>query len=139
LFSLVFSRDDSAAAGEEVYILSDGRKIHHQSRMYLVPRNYYKNERKLLHFFNLEYLEADGNFILRIIGTNARLVCSNKRLFIYFYDLKWFCCNKTYSWIVSIMLWTTISSIWRWTCSESITTNTLQIFSYTKRRTSADW
>lgn len=70
---LVFSRDESLTTGDQVYTLSDGRKIHHQSRMYLVPRIYYQNKLDIFHFFNLEYLEADGHFILRIIGTNARL------------------------------------------------------------------
>jgi len=69
---LVQSRDESVLTGDQVYTLSDGRKIHHQSRMFIVPRIYYKNNRTIFHFFNLEYLEADGHFILRIIGTNAR-------------------------------------------------------------------
>ncbi len=69
---LVLSRDESATTGDQVHVLKDGRKVHHQSRMYLVPRMYYENNGTLFHFFNLEYLEADGHFILRIIGTNAR-------------------------------------------------------------------
>lgn len=71
---LVQSRDEAASAtGDEVYILRDGRKIHHQSRMFIVPPNYYEGEgRSLFQFYNDEYLEADGHFILRIIGTNAR-------------------------------------------------------------------
>jgi hypothetical protein len=70
--NLVRSRDESVTTGDQIYVLADGRKIHHQSRMYLVPRIYYKNNRTIFHFFNLEYLEADGHFILRIIGTNSR-------------------------------------------------------------------
>ena len=71
---LVQSRDEtSATTGDEIYILSDGRKVHHQSRPYIVPRVYYKDKRlKIFDFFNDEYLEADGYFILRIIGTNGR-------------------------------------------------------------------
>ena len=70
---LVQSRDDGALTGDEVYILSDGRKIHHQSRMFIVPEDFYKGKgRSLFDFYNNEYLEADGHFILRIIGTNAR-------------------------------------------------------------------
>lgn len=54
-------------------MLSDGRKIHHQSRMFIVPPIYYEGKgRSIFDFFNDEYLEADGHFILRIIGTNAR-------------------------------------------------------------------
>jgi hypothetical protein len=70
----VQSRDETVATtGDEVYILSDGRKIHHQSRMFIVPPIYYeKKDKKIFHFFVHEYLEADGYFILRIIGTNAR-------------------------------------------------------------------
>ena len=71
----VQSRDESVAeTGDEVYILSDGRKIHHQSRMFIVPRIYYegKDPLSIFHFFVHEYLEPDGYFILRIIGTNAR-------------------------------------------------------------------
>ncbi len=65
-------RDESFTTGDQVYILSDGSKVHHQSRMFIVPRDYYENNRTIFNFFNLEYLEADGHFILRIIGTNAR-------------------------------------------------------------------
>ncbi len=71
-YILVQSREESSTTGDQVYILSDGRRIHHQSRMFIVPRDYYKNNRTIFDFFNLEYLEADGHFILRIIGTNAR-------------------------------------------------------------------
>ena len=42
--------------------------------MFIVPRSYYKHKRSLFQFFNYEYLEADGHFILRIIGTNARYI-----------------------------------------------------------------
>jgi len=71
---LVQSRDETVSTtGDEVYILSDGRKIHHQSRMFIVPPVYYQGKgRTIFQFFNDEYLEADGHFILRIIGTNAR-------------------------------------------------------------------
>jgi len=42
--------------------------------MFIVPPVYYQGEgRSIFEFFNDEYLEADGHFILRIIGTNARL------------------------------------------------------------------
>jgi hypothetical protein len=41
--------------------------------MFVVPPIYYKGDgRTIFQFFNDEYLEADGHFILRIIGTNAR-------------------------------------------------------------------
>jgi hypothetical protein len=40
--------------------------------MFIVPRDYYKKKLTIFDFFNLEYLEADGHFILRIIGTNGR-------------------------------------------------------------------
>ena len=70
---LVQSRDDGATESDEVYIMSDGRKIHHQSRMFIVPKDFYEGKgRSLFDFFDNEYLEADGHFILRIIGTNAR-------------------------------------------------------------------
>ncbi len=71
---LVQSRDETIpTTGDEVYILSDGRKIHHQSRMFIVPPIYYQGKgRSIFQFFDDEYLEADGHFILRIIGTNAR-------------------------------------------------------------------
>ncbi len=74
IFILVQSRDETVAStGDEVYVLSDGRKIHHQSRMFIVPPIYYQGKgRTIFQFFNDEYLEADGHFILRIIGTNAR-------------------------------------------------------------------
>ncbi len=74
IFVLVQSRDETVSTtGDEVYILSDGRKIHHQSRMFIVPPVYYQGSgRTIFQFFNDEYLEADGHFILRIIGTNAR-------------------------------------------------------------------
>ncbi len=55
-----------------MYTLSSGEQLHHQSRMFIVPRDYYKKDRTLFDFFNLEYLEADGHFIIRIIGTNGR-------------------------------------------------------------------
>lgn len=71
-FLLVRSRDESATTGDEIYRLSDGRVIHHQSRMFIVPPIYYQQDRTLFRFFNMEYLEADGYFILRIIATNAR-------------------------------------------------------------------
>lgn len=70
--NLVQSREESATTGDEVYYLNDEQEIHHQSRMYIVPRIYYKKKRTIFDFFNLEYLEADGYFILRIIATNAR-------------------------------------------------------------------
>lgn len=58
---------------DDVHILSDGRKVHHQSRMFIVPKQYYKGKgQSIFAFFNDEYLEADGHFIMRIIGTNAR-------------------------------------------------------------------
>ncbi len=74
IFCLVISRDITVAeTGDEVYTLSDGRHIHHQSRMFVVPPIYYQAPgRTIFQFFNDEYLEADGHFILRIIGTNAR-------------------------------------------------------------------
>jgi hypothetical protein len=54
-------------------VLKGGKKIHQQSRMFTVPSIYYEGKRRtILDFFNDEYLEADGYFILRIIGTNAR-------------------------------------------------------------------
>ena len=41
--------------------------------MFIVPPVYYENGgRSIFTYFDEEYLEADGNFILRIIGTNAR-------------------------------------------------------------------
>lgn len=67
------SIEESPITGEEVFILSDGRKVHHQSRMYIIPPIYYEGKgRSIFDFYNDEYLEADGHFILRIIGTNAR-------------------------------------------------------------------
>ena len=81
---LVQNRDEeSLTTGDQIYILSDGRKIHHQSRMFIVPRIYYKANRTIFDFFNLEYLEADGHFILRIIGTNARY-----KIYKYILNLK---------------------------------------------------
>ena len=57
---------------EEAVTLSDGTKIHHQSRMYAVPRQYCEGKgRTVFDLFTEEYLEADGLFILRIIGTNV--------------------------------------------------------------------
>ncbi|CAF3234642.1 unnamed protein product [Rotaria socialis] len=67
----VQERGESATTGDEEYVLSNGQKVHHQSRMFIVPRIYYKNNRSLFHFFDAEYLEPDGHFILRIIATNA--------------------------------------------------------------------
>ena len=74
VYILVQSRDETVpSTGDEVYVLVDGRKIHHQSRMFIVPPVYYEGKgRTLFDFFNEEYLEADGHFILRIIGANAR-------------------------------------------------------------------
>ena len=69
---LAQDRDESANTDDQVRTLSDGREIHPQSRMFAVPEKYYKNKRKIFDFFNLEYLEADGYFILRIVATNAR-------------------------------------------------------------------
>lgn len=41
--------------------------------MFIVPPIYYEGKGlSIFKFFNDEYLEADGHFILRIIGTNAR-------------------------------------------------------------------
>ena len=73
---LVISRDETVPSiPEDSYILSDGRKIHHQSRMFIVPPEFYEGKgRTLFDFYNDDYLEADGHFILRIIGTNARYV-----------------------------------------------------------------
>lgn len=43
--------------------------------MFIVPPVYYKGSgRSIFDFYNKEYLEADGHFILRIIGTNARFI-----------------------------------------------------------------
>ncbi|CAF0852886.1 unnamed protein product [Adineta ricciae] len=90
------SRDMSdATTGDEVHILSDGRKVHHQSRMFIVPEIYYNNPKKplsLFDFFNEEYLEADGHFILRIIGTNASDFVSTKLI----HDLYQKCCDKRF-------------------------------------------
>ena len=70
---LVENREESAITGDEIYIPAEGgEEIHHQSRMFIVPQIYYDKSRTLFQFFNLEYLEADGHFILRIIATNAR-------------------------------------------------------------------
>ncbi|CAF0782868.1 unnamed protein product [Adineta ricciae] len=67
----VQNRNESELTDDHVRVLNDGRKIHQQSRMFIVPRSYYKHKRSIFQFFNYEYLEADGHFILRIIGTNA--------------------------------------------------------------------
>ncbi len=70
----VQSRNETIpTTSDEVYMLNDGRKIHHQSRMFIVPPIYYEGKgRKIFDFFVHEYLDPDGYFILRIIGTNAR-------------------------------------------------------------------
>jgi len=89
----VQSRDESALTGDESYTLSDGRRIHHQSRMYIVPEVFYMNKgRSLFEFYNTEYLEADGHFILRIIGTNASEFVSTKII----HDLYQLCCTKRF-------------------------------------------
>ena len=73
-FAKVQSREEtSPTTGDETYIMENGTKIHHQSRMFIVPEVYYDGKgRSIFDYFNDEYLEADGHFILRIIGTNAR-------------------------------------------------------------------
>ncbi|CAF0770459.1 unnamed protein product [Adineta steineri] len=88
------SRDETVpSTGDEVYVLSDGRKIHHQSRMFIVPPVYYEGKGKTIFaFFNEEYLEADGHFILRIVGTNASEFVSTKMI----HDLYQMCCNKRF-------------------------------------------
>ncbi|UJR28448.1 hypothetical protein I4U23_009688 [Adineta vaga] len=90
------SRDETIAeTGDEVHTLWDGRKVHHQSRMFIVPPAYYKDKnrvRTIFDFFNDEYLEADGHFILRIIGTNASDFVSTKLI----HDLYQKCCEKRF-------------------------------------------
>lgn len=72
---LVELHEESAITGDEIYIPADGHEeIHHQSRMFIVPQDYYDKSRTIFQFYNLEYLEADGHFILRIISSNARWV-----------------------------------------------------------------
>ncbi|CAF3413793.1 unnamed protein product [Rotaria sp. Silwood1] len=88
----VQKRDESIVTGDQVYVLSDGRKIHHQSRMFIVPRIYYKNNRTIFRFFNMEYLEPDGYFILRIISTNASDFVAT-RVLHHLYEL---CCEKRF-------------------------------------------
>ncbi|CAF0883770.1 unnamed protein product [Rotaria sordida] len=88
----VQNRDESMVTGDQVYVLSDGRKIHHQSRMFIVPRIYYKNNRTIFQFFNKEYLESDGYFILRIISTNASDFVAT-RVIHHLYEL---CCEKRF-------------------------------------------
>ncbi|CAF1001131.1 unnamed protein product [Adineta steineri] len=85
-------REESPSTGDQVYDLSDGRRLHHQSRMFIVPRNYYKNHLTLFHFFNKEYLEADGHFILRIISTNASDFVAT-RIIHHLYEL---CCERRF-------------------------------------------
>lgn len=69
---LVQSRNEAEMSAEDLPVLRDGQEIHQHSRMYIVPRSFYKEKRTLFHFYDLDYLEADGHFILRIISTNAR-------------------------------------------------------------------
>ena len=69
----VDARQESATTGDEIYLpAGGGEEIHHQSRMFIVPQMYYDKSRTIFHFFDLEYLEADGHFIMRIISSNAR-------------------------------------------------------------------
>ncbi|CAF1264985.1 unnamed protein product [Rotaria magnacalcarata] len=91
----VISRDETVATtGDEVYVLDDGRKIHHESRMFIVPRDYYEGKgRSLFQFFNKEYLEADGHFILRIIGSNASEFVSTTII----HKLYRKCCEKRFA------------------------------------------
>ena len=64
---------ESATTGDEIYLPADGgEEIHHQSRMFIVPQVYYDKSRTIFDIFNLEYLEADGHFIMRIVSSNAR-------------------------------------------------------------------
>ncbi|CAF2579098.1 unnamed protein product [Rotaria sp. Silwood2] len=85
--------ETESSTGDEVYILSDGRKIHHQSRMFIVPTMYYEGKgRTLFQFFNDEYLEADGHFILRIIGTNASELVATRII----HELFQLCCEKRF-------------------------------------------
>ncbi|CAF3581906.1 unnamed protein product [Rotaria sp. Silwood1] len=85
--------ETEATTGDEVYTLSDGRKIHHQSRMFIVPPIYYEGKgRTLFQFFNDEYLEADGHFILRIIGTNASELVATRII----HELFQLCCEKRF-------------------------------------------
>ncbi|CAF0991758.1 unnamed protein product [Rotaria magnacalcarata] len=88
----VQERDESATTGDQVYVLCNGEKVHHQSRMFIVPRIYYKNNRSLFHFFNSEYLEPDGHFILRIIATNASDFVATKLLHCLYES----CCKKRF-------------------------------------------
>ncbi|CAF3331295.1 unnamed protein product [Rotaria socialis] len=91
----VISRDETASTtGDEVYVLCNGKKIHHESRMFFVPKVYYEGKgRTLFQFFNEEYLEADGHFILRIIGSNASEFVSTKII----HDLYEKCCEKRFA------------------------------------------
>ena len=67
------SRDESVMTSQGDLELSDGSTIHDRARVFTIPQKVYKEKRStLFQFFNDEYLEADGHFILRIIGTNAR-------------------------------------------------------------------
>ena len=60
--------------------------------MYIVPRVYYKNDRTIFHFFDLEYLEADGHFVLRIIGTNSSDFVATRIM----HELYKLCCEKRF-------------------------------------------
>jgi hypothetical protein len=68
---LVMSVDGRNMTREEL-IFKDGRKIYKEPRLYMIAENFIDKNRTLFDFFNEEYLEADGHFILRIIGANAR-------------------------------------------------------------------
>ena len=74
VFILVRNRNQSSSEEyDEKHLLSDGKHLYDESRRYTIPIGYLKNgDRSLFDFFNEEYLEADGHFILRTIGTNAR-------------------------------------------------------------------
>lgn len=65
----------SMSETDDIYIPETSEeKVRYESRLYSVPQSYYDKKRTLFQFFDQEYLEADGHFILRIISTNARYI-----------------------------------------------------------------
>ncbi|CAF1175930.1 unnamed protein product [Didymodactylos carnosus] len=87
----ILSRDESTI--DPTYIPNDGKKIHHYSRLYPVPERFLVNKLTLFDYFNDEYLEADGVFILRIIGTNASDFVSTRII----HELYERCCAKRFT------------------------------------------